>query len=194
MQEERDVGIVQKTEHKITKYHITLDTYFEEEKDYREAIQTIKNAGQNDVIYLDINSGGGSLYVALAFYDALKSCLATTYANIVRAYSAAVIVALCCDHIIVNDLSTMMVHSIQTAANYKSHAKQKQRSEFYDSFFDNVQDIIYKGFLTDKEMAQITNDEKDLWMNSEEIKKRAVRWAKTKAKLQQQSRQQSQQQ
>ena len=81
-----------------TKYEFHLDQDILEPSYYRPLITVLNNASENDMVVLNINSGGGMLDSAISVIEALKNTRAQTLACLVgRCYSAATPLSLCFD-------------------------------------------------------------------------------------------------
>ena len=73
------------------KYEFNLDEDIKEPSYYRNLIEVLNNATEQDLVVLNINSGGGQLDSAISIIDALRNTRANTLAWISgSAYSAAV--------------------------------------------------------------------------------------------------------
>ena len=81
---------------------------------YRDLIEVLNNATEQDLVVLNINSGGGMLDSAISIIDALRNTRANTLAWISgSAYSAAGLVALSCQNVEVGEFATLMCHNSQ---------------------------------------------------------------------------------
>lgn len=147
--------------------------------EYNETCLKLKTAKKGDVINIHINNPGGYAGSAFMIVDAIKQSKAKTIAHLYGdVASAATIITMACDDIIVSDYLQFMCH------NY-SHGTQgggsqvKEYVNFTDREFSKAVTLIYKGFLSEKEMEQISTQDKEIWLNSDEVK---TRWAAKKAK------------
>ena len=74
----------------------------------------LNNATEQDLVVLNINSGGGHLDSAISIIDALKNTRANTLAWISGScYSAASLIALNCQNLEVGEFATLMCHNSQ---------------------------------------------------------------------------------
>ena len=142
-----------------------------ESEEYVEVFDTIRHAGENDIIKLYINSYGGDLFTAIQFMRVLSNTQATTIASVEGAcMSAATMIFMCCDNFEVTPHSMFMFH------NYSGGAFGKG-GEMIDQLIherkwsERLLNEIYKDFLTEDEIKSIL-DNKDIWMDGEEVVKR----------------------
>ena len=140
-------------------------------EDYVEWYEIIRNASENDVIKIHINSPGGNLFTAVQ----LMRVMAESQANILTSVegacmSAATMVFLSGDLFEISDHSMFMFH------NYSGGTIGKG-GEMYDNIMyerkwsDKFMRSIYDGFLTDTEITSMLEN-KDIWMEPEEVFKR----------------------
>ena len=140
-------------------------------EDYVEWYEIIRNASENDVIKIHINSPGGNLFTAVQ----LMRVMAESQANILTSVegacmSAATMVFLSGDGFEISEHSMFMFH------NYSGGTIGKG-GEMYDNIMyerkwsDRFMRSVYAGFLTDDEIKSIL-DNKDIWMEPEDVFKR----------------------
>ena len=76
------------------KFEFNLDEKIKKPSYYRNLIEVLNNATEQDLVVLNINSGGGNLDSAISIIDALRNTRANTLAWISgSAYSAAGFIA-----------------------------------------------------------------------------------------------------
>lgn len=150
----------------------------EDAKEYNDWFDTIRNAGENDVIKLHINSPGGDLFTAIQFMRVLGETSATVISSVEGAcMSAATMLFMCAHQYEISEHSMFMFH------NYSGIAIGKG-GEMYDNitherkWSEKIMRSVYKDFLTEDEIRAILEN-KDIWMEGEEVLKRL----KTKHKL-----------
>ena len=148
---------------------------------YTEWFDIIRHAGKNDAIQIYINSYGGDLFTAIQFLRVLGDTEATVIISVEGAcMSAATMVFLCGDVFEVSSHSMFMFH------NY-SGGQFGKGGEMYDSIVhervwsEKLLRDIYSDFLSDKEI-QAMLDNKDLWMDGDEVVKRLEKKAKKVSK------------
>jgi ATP-dependent protease ClpP protease subunit len=139
--------------------------------DYVEWFDAIRHATELDTIKIYINSHGGDLFTAIQF----MRVLAETSANVVcsvegMCMSAATMVFLCADKFEVTPHSVFMFH------NYSGGTIGKG-GEMIDQLLherkwsERLMREIYSNFLTQDEIKSML-DNKDFWMDGEEVVKR----------------------
>ena len=140
-------------------------------EDYVEWYEIIRNASENDVIKIHINSPGGNLFTAVQ----LMRVMAESQANILTSVegacmSAATMIFLSGDGFEISEHSMFMFH------NYSGGIIGKG-GEMYDNIMyerkwsDKFMRSVYHGFLTDDEIKSILEN-KDIWMEPEDVFKR----------------------
>ncbi|MDE3295903.1 head maturation protease, ClpP-related [Lacticaseibacillus rhamnosus] len=86
----------------------------------------LKDVKENEDIELDINSGGGMVDAGSEIYTALKNHKGHVKANVVgMAASAASIVAMGADEVVMSPVATMMIHNVfaSVAGDNRAHEK-----------------------------------------------------------------------
>lgn len=170
------------TQHTYNQYTVFLDKEIIDPEYYRELIALLFAAGPEDSFTFIINSPGGSIDSAMAIIEGLKSTQAETTAVIMgRCHSAASIIMLYCDQIIVMDSGYAMIHhatfgSAGMASNVKAH------TEFTVNQVERILEETYSGFLHKDEIVKVRQG-LELWMDAEEIRRRIegrVKWLKAK--------------
>lgn len=140
-------------------------------QDYIECFRAIRNASEQDVIYIYINSSGGYISTALQFVRVIKETDATVVCSVEgECMSAATMIFLQGNILEVTDHSLFMFH------NYSGMSLGKG-GEMYDNIIyerewsEKLLKDIYKGFLTEAEINSML-DNKDIWMHSAEVLRR----------------------
>jgi ATP-dependent protease ClpP protease subunit len=143
----------------------------EEAGEYCEWFDTIRNASENDIIKLHINSPGGDLFTAIQFMRVLNESSAIIVGSVEGAcMSAATMIFLNCNQFEISEHSMFMFH------NYSGMAIGKG-GEMYDNitherkWSEKIMRKVYENFLTEDEIKAIL-DNKDIWMEGEEVLKR----------------------
>jgi ATP-dependent protease ClpP protease subunit len=151
-----------------------IDEGVREAKYYRNLIHTIDSLGQDDYVWLSINTYGGHLDGAIAIINAIQNTDATVHCHVDGiAASAGSLIALASPSVSVSPYASMMIH----AATFGAYGKQSDvisHASFVDKQVKGLMHDIYKDFLTDKELADVIMG-KEMWFNSEEIIERLQR-------------------
>ena len=139
--------------------------------DYVDWFEIIRNATENDIVKIHINSPGGNLFTAVQFMRVMGESQARIIASVEGAcMSAATMVFLSADGFEISEHSMFMFH------NYSGGTIGKG-GEMYDNIMyerkwsDKFMRSIYDGFLTDTEIKSMLEN-KDIWMEPEEVFKR----------------------
>lgn len=152
-------------------YTIYLVGEIEGPENYMDCYEAIRNAGEEDVVKIHINSPGGDLFTTIQFIRAIAESPAKIVASAEGAcMSAATMIFLCADMYEISEHCLFMFH------NYSGGVFGKG-GEMYDQLVNErkwsqkIVEKVYSGFLTDNEMKSIL-DNKDIWMDGEEVMKR----------------------
>jgi len=145
---------------------------------YSELVYTLREAKKGDIINLHINNGGGVVDSAFMIFDAIAKSKATVVAHLAGIVaSAATIITMACDKIVIARFTQFMVHNYSGGTSGKGH-EIKAYVQFSDKELNRAFREIYAGFLTDKEMTEII-DGQDVWLNETEVQ---TRWDAMKSK------------
>lgn len=162
------------------KFEFNLDEDIKEPSYYRSLIEVLNNATEQDLVVLNINSGGGHLDSAISIIEALRNTRANTLAWISGScYSAASLIALNCQNLEVGEFATLMCHNSQYGlGGYTTDIKD--RAVFEHKMISKIMHSVYKHFLSVDEVEAVLSN-KTIWMDADEI---VERFAKMQEKLQ----------
>ncbi len=169
---EMTAGMSAFTDRPLAKVHkFYLSGEIKSPSEYVPWFETIRNAGETDVVVLHINSYGGDLFTAIQFMRAMAETKANVVASVEGAcMSAATVIFLSAKHFEISKHSMFMFH------NYSSGSFGKG-GEMYDNIVHEREwskklwKDVYTGFLTETEINSILQN-KDIWMSGEEVSKR----------------------
>lgn len=143
----------------------------EQAENYIEWFDSMRHASESDIVKIYINSYGGDLFTAIQFMRVMADSPATIVASVEgMCMSAATVIFLCADAYEVTPHSVFMFH------NYSGGAIGKG-GEMIDQLLherkwsENLMNAIYKDFMSTNEIKAML-DNKDLWMDGEEVVKR----------------------
>ena len=150
------------------KFEFNLDEDIKEPSYYRNLIEVLNNATEQDLVVLNINSGGGMLDSAISIIDALRNTQANTLAWISgSAYSAAGLIALSCQNVEVGEFATLMCHNSQYGlGGYTTDIKD--RALFEHKMTSKIMQSVYRFFLSPEEIESVLMN-KTIWMDADEI-------------------------
>ena len=166
--------MIVKQELKSNLYSVHIDSDIEEPENYRDLIQLLFMAGEEDEINFYINSGGGHLDSALAIIEGIKSTQAHVRCIILGAcHSAASMISMYCHEMVILDSAHSLIHtasfgSVGNTNNVKAHTDFTVRQ--VEKFLHNT----YDGFLTDHELSQVKSGV-ELWFDAEELRTRIAK-------------------
>ena len=153
------------------KFEFNLDEDIKEPSYYRSLIEVLNNATEQDLVVLNINSGGGMLDSAISIIDALRNTRANTLAWISgSAYSAAGLIALSCQNVEVGEFASLMVHNSQYGlGGYTTDIKD--RALFEHKMTSKIMRSVYHFFLSPEEIESVLMN-KTIWLDADEIAER----------------------
>lgn len=165
-------------------YRVFLDNGIEEPAKYRELIQILISATENDLVELVISCDGGALDTTIDITNALRVTEASTRAVITsKAHSGGSFIAVACDEVVAMPHVAMMIHQPR-GATFGRHCEQMQEQKFVDEWIKGLYLDIYNGFLSVAEITSVLEG-KDIWLNSEQINERAAKRDELRAKEEQ---------
>jgi ATP-dependent protease ClpP protease subunit len=140
-------------------------------EDYIEWFDAIRHASENDAVKIYINSFGGDLFTAIQFMRVLSDTPATVICSVEGAcMSAATMIFLCADHYEVTPHSVFMFHNY-SGGTFGKGGEMIDQLQHERKWSDRMMREIYKNFMSDAEIKSML-DNKDIWMDGEEVVKR----------------------
>ena len=140
-------------------------------EEYVEWFQLFRAAGENDVIYIRINSEGGDLFSAMQMVRAIQESNATIICSVEGiCMSAATLIFLSGDRFELSDHTMFMFHNYSSGTIGKGGEMYDQITHFR-SWSEKLFTSFYKDFLTPEEIKSML-DNKDIWLDAEEVAKR----------------------
>jgi ATP-dependent Clp protease protease subunit len=152
-----------------TCYRLWLDEEIKDPVYYREHLEVLETASENDFIYIHIDSIGGSVGTAVKMINAIRQSNAQVLGVLEnRAYSAGSLILLACPSILVKPYSTLMAHSV-SAGTGGEMAKMWDYAQFLKTETDRLIEDIYGGFLTKDEINSVKLGHKEIWLRDHEV-------------------------
>lgn len=148
---------------------------------YSSYFDILQKAREEDDVVFYFNSHGGSASTLNLFINALRRCKSKRIVAVINyAASAAALLALFCDEIVLNSDSTLMLHDFSTFVGGKS---QEIESDFIHTKekLHKLMRFICQKVLTDEEIEQMFNG-KDFYFGENEVMERLKKFAKKKLK------------
>ena len=150
-----------------------IDKTIGEPSQYRKLFHILRNAGENDIVKIHINSLGGLLSTGVALMNAIYMCQATTLAIVdFEAVSAATLPVMACDKVIMMPGSYLMIHHAKFGSGMDTVSRVRDQIGFTTKYLDETITGIYEGFLTDDEIHNVIENSKELFFTAEEVEER----------------------
>lgn len=148
-----------------------------EPNNFHMFIDLLQRAGENDVIYIHINSGGGAISTGMQILNAMEQCMATIITVLDgEAYSMAGIIFLAGNEYVINEHSSIMLH------NYSSYGQGGKGLDLENSHA-NVKKIVGKfmdmygsRILSKKEIKHLNKGE-DIYFDKDQLISRLDKWS-----------------
>lgn len=138
---------------------------------YSQFFDMCLRASEHDQIELVISSPGGTIAGMSYIIEALRLTDASTRAIIVgEASSAASMIALSCDSVLVTDSSEMLCHSLRGGYGGKM-ADVVAYAQHNEKMSDNLVNTVYRGFLEPEEIREMQSG-KEIYLCADEIRER----------------------
>lgn len=148
---------------------VYIDEGIKEASYYRYVSRAINELTEDDTLQFFINSPGGDFSGLSTLLSSMDYSACNTLAVIQGdCSSAASMLALSCHEIQVSPLASMLVHFVSygsagAASHIKAHVDHTQKVT--EGVFRN----IYEGFLTEEEIISCIEQDRQIWLDSEQI-------------------------
>ena len=152
-------------------FYILLDEEIKAPSYYRNAYQTLRQAGEGETVELIISSPGGVLTSAIIFKNLIEECRAEVVGVLEgEAFSAGSLILLSCPTIHIKPYSTLMCHS---AAFGSSGIVQQVRDhvDFTGRHAEAVMEDVYRDFLSAQEFEDLKRGV-EIWLDYDQINSR----------------------
>jgi ATP-dependent protease ClpP protease subunit len=150
-------------------------------EEYIDWFDTIRNASAVDTIRIYINSPGGDLYTTLQFLRVMSDTEATVVTSVEGACMSAATMIFLHGHMQeVTPHSLFMFHNY-SAGTFGKGGEMYDQLQFERKWSENFMREVYADFLTEDEIQSMLNN-KDIWMDSEEVVKRLTALQKQRDK------------
>lgn len=139
--------------------------------EYIDWFEIIRNCGEHDVVKIHINSYGGDLFTAIQMLRAINDCPGTVITSVEGAcMSAATMIFLTSDAYEVSPHSMFMFHNYSGGTIGKG-GEMFEQLKHERSWSEKLMREIYVDFLTEEEIQSML-DNKDIWMDADEVVER----------------------
>ncbi|MND72213.1 Clp protease [compost metagenome] len=156
-----------------TQYVIPLTGPIGEIHEYGEFVSILAHAGEEDQVYIQLSSPGGSLDTCDYLCRRMDECEAHIIVEIgMTCASAASAIALQADDWVIYDSSTMMVHACSYSPGYGKESDIRSRVEYTERLNREWLERTYQGFLWEDEMIEALDYGKDLYLFADDLRER----------------------
>lgn len=146
-----------------------LNGPIEDQDSHMIAIETIRQASENDEIHVYLTSPGGVVDIAEMYIHAFSETRAKIITHGVGGVcSAATTILLHGHEIVIEPGSYYMFHNVQYGTDGDS-AHIKQRSEFYYRLYKERFYDLYKAVMTEEELSTLFEHAGEVYLTSEEM-------------------------
>lgn len=151
------------------KFKLRFDDNVTEPSYYRFELEALSQAQSTDKVSLTVNSDGGSLATGIEVANAIFNCQAEVE-GVLRSscHSCGSIIFLACRNHDVGLASEMLLHS-GSGGNYGTPSQSIERAKSYKRQVRSLFETVYKGFLSEAELDQMIDEDKEFIFSGEEI-------------------------
>lgn len=149
---------------------------------YTELFYTLRTAIDTDLIYLHLNTSGGDFDTGLQIINNMQASSANVVTVLeARAYSMGAFIFLAGDEWVVHDNCQLLFH-IYSGSFAGRGNEQQAEVHAVSSWFEKFMTRTCQPFLTPAEIKDVLKGS-DVWMDSDEIRRRMERIRRVQAKL-----------
>lgn len=151
---------------------LQFDSDIEDAELYAEFADTLIAAGENDVVSIYFNTSGGSASTMVQLINLMRNCKAHIDGYLVgTASSAGSFLLLNCDNIYVGEYTEMLVHTVSFGSG-GDYPSVKAHVDHVGKQAEKLIKDTYKYFLTEEEMQDVLVNNRQLYLDSDEINRR----------------------
>jgi ATP-dependent protease ClpP protease subunit len=157
----------------FTQYTIPLTGPIGEIHEYRELVNILAHAREDDQVYIQLSSPGGSLDTCDYLCRRMDECEARITVEIgMTCASAASAIALQADDWVIYDSSTMMIHACSYSPGYGKESDIRSRVDYTERLNREWIERTYNGFLCEDEMIEAIMHGKDIYLFADDLRER----------------------
>lgn len=135
---------------------------------YTDWFDVIRNASEEDILKIHINSSGGDLLSTIQLMRALQESQATIICSVEgQCMSAATLIFLQADMVEISDHSMFMFHNY-SGGTFGKGGEMMDQLQYEYTWSTGLFRDVYADFLTEEEIESMLNN-KDIWMNAEDV-------------------------
>lgn len=158
-------------------YVVPITVPIGEIDEFGEEVEILRTAGQDDEVYIELSSPGGSMETCDYLCRRMAECAAFIWVEIgLTCASAASAMALQADDWVIYDSSTMMVHACSYNPGYGKESDVRGSVAYTARVNREWVERTYKGFLTDEEFVAILDNGKDLYFFADDLRERLPKY------------------
>jgi len=158
----------------VNEYSLYLTDPIVSTDQYIEHFAVFKDASPDDVIFLHLNSQGGSVSVGQMYIRHMRECVAPIIGFVgMDCASQCAAIAMQCDDLVTDEMSTMLIHSFSYGAQKDAVGVYKQAT-FNMKLNETWLNSNFTGMLTEEEREDVLKGA-DVLLDSTQIE---GRWAK----------------
>lgn len=166
----------------FTEYVVPITAPIGEIDEFGEEVEILAHATEDDEVYIQLSSPGGSMETCDYLCRRMDECRAKIIAEIgLTCASAASAMALHADEWVVYDSSTMMIHACSYSPGYGKESDVRVSVAYTERVNREWLERTYRGFLTDEEFVQILEYGKDLYFYADDLRERLPKYAAYRA-------------
>ncbi|MDZ3993077.1 ATP-dependent Clp protease proteolytic subunit [Pseudomonas sp. Teo4] len=156
-----------------TQYVVPLTGPIGEIHEYGEFINILAHAGEEDQVYIQLSSPGGSLETCDYLCRRMEECEAHITVEIgMTCASAASAIALQAEDWVIYDSSTMMIQPYYYSPGYGKESDIRSRMEYMDRLNWEWIERTYEGFLCEEEIIETLEHGNDLYLYADDLRER----------------------
>lgn len=149
---------------------------------YTDLFYTLRTASETDLIYLHLNTSGGDFDTGLQIINNMQASSANVVTVLeARAYSMGAFIFLAGDEWIVHDNCQLLFHIY--SGSFAGRGNEQQAEVLaVSNWFEKFMTRTCQPFLTTAEIKDVLKGS-DVWMDSDEIRRRMERIRRAQTKL-----------
>lgn len=151
------------------RFRIFVTNVLEHNDEMINAVRILEEANEQDIVYLYINTPGGSADSALLLYNALIETRAVTVGRCSGSVSSAgTMIAMGCQKLEVAPFTSFLFHSSSTGFGGKT-GEIKNAVDYHVRWNEDLLRGIYGELFTDDEYTDMLHNNKDIIMSADEF-------------------------
>lgn len=154
------------------RFRIFVTNVLEHNDEMINAVRVLEEANDHDVVYLYINTPGGSVDSALLLYNALINTKAVTIGRCSGSVSSAgTMIAMGCQQLDIAPFTSFLFHSSSTGFIGKT-GEIKNAVDYHTKWNEDLLRGIYGDLFSEEEYNDMIINNKDLIMSADEFNER----------------------